>query len=193
MRLNKDFRKINRKYLRIRASKRRKKTLWLDRKSERHVQMMAAMFFIGFILTIAYGFKTLASWSEISQIYFGLAVIFSFIPNNWLPIYYRIRKELKVLLGICALAPFVTGIALLLNYHITTNEVQQFCKVSGYSYQYDDRIIMVTLNNEELNEHIEIRKFSLDKFNFEPDSACYIIKKGIFGINAIHGSSLIPK
>jgi len=153
---------------------------------------MVVMFFIGFLLTIAYGYKTFASWSQISQIYFGLAVIFSFLPSKWLPFIYRIRKELKVILAIFALAPLFTGIALVLNFHIATDKMYETINIAKYQKQYSDKIIIVTLDNKELNKHIEIRKFSLDKYNFEPDSACYLINTGVFGIKTIHDSWLIP-
>ena len=193
MLVNKEYRKLYRRYLLKKAIKKRKITFWLDRKSERHVQIIAAMFFIGFILTIYYSFKTLATWSQISQIYFGLAVLFSFIPPKWLPFIYRIRKELKILLGVCALAPFITGLVLMLNFHITVNKSIQTYKVSDYQFLYYERIVMVELESKEINRHVEIRKFPLDEFNFEPDSAAYNIHNGIFGFKVVQDAWLIPK
>jgi hypothetical protein len=175
------------------AIKSRRISLWLDRKSERHIQIMAAMFFIGFLLTIAYGFKTLATWSQISQIFFGLAVLFSFIPSNWLPFIYRVRKELKVLLGVCALAPLFTGIILLLNFHVSTNKSIIIDKVVSYDVNYTDKIILVNLEDEYLNKHIEIRKFSMEQFRFDPDSAGFFIHRGCFGLKTVHNPWLIPK
>jgi hypothetical protein len=52
---------------------------------------------------------------------------------------------------------------------------------------------MVDIENKILNKHLEIRKFSLDKFNFEPDSAAYEIHKGFMGIKSVNDSWLIPK
>lgn len=174
------------------AVKRRRISLWLDRKSERHIQMMAAMFFIGFLTSIIYGFYTLATWSKISQIFFALAVLFSFIPNNWLPFIYRVRKELKVLLAICALAPFVTGMALLINFHISIHQEIVVEKVTNYTYNYADRIIFVEVESEELNRYYEIRKFSMDQFNFEPDSVQFDIRSGCLGLKTVHNPKLIP-
>ncbi len=191
MQLNNRYRKLYKRYLQNQA-KRRRITLWLDRKSERHIQIMAIMFFIGFFLTLVYGYKTLASWSQISQIYFGLAVIFNFIPSKWLPFIYRIRKELKVILAIFALSPFFTGIVLLLNFYISTDKMNQTINIAEYNQLYYDEYVIVKLDDDEMNKHIEIRKFSLDKYNFEPDSACYLIHTGVFGIKSIHDSWLIP-
>ncbi len=190
---NKEYKKLYRKYIRKQADKKRKITLWLNRRSERHIQIIAAMFFIGFVLIVYFGFKTLATWGQITQIFIGLAVLFSFMPAKWLPFIYRIRKELKVLLGICALAPFLTGIILMINFYITSDETIYTIKITDYQTFYSDRIVEVVLEDKELNKHFEIRKFSIDKYDFEPDSAVFDIRKGIFGLDAVHNSWLLPK
>lgn len=174
------------------AIKKHRMNLWLDRKSERHIQLMAALFIGGFMLIIAYGYKTLATWSQISQIFFGLAVVLSFIPNNWLPFIYRARREMKILLAIAALAPFLTGLSLMINYHFTVNKTVQIEKVISYKYNYTDRIILVEVENKELNKHIEIRKFTMDKYALEPDSAAFNIHTGCFGLKTVHAPWLIP-
>ncbi len=193
MLINKEYRKLYRRYIRKRANKKRKITLWLDRKSERHIQLIASMFFIGFLLIVFFGFKTLATWSQIVQIFIVFAVFFSLIPAKWLPFIYRLRKELKVLLSVCALAPFFTGLAMMINFYVTTNETIYTVKISNYYTFYSDRIVLVVLEDKELNKHIEIRKFSLDKYNFEPDSAVFEIRKGILGFRVMHNSYLTQK
>lgn len=175
------------------VNRRRKKTLWLDKKSNRHVQIMAATLFVGFFLILIYGIKTIATWRVISWIYIGFAILFSQIPAKWMPLIYRVRKELKVLLAICALAPFSTGLFLVINFYITTNETVQSVKVTNFYYSYSENIIEVELDSEILNKHIEIRRFPLDKYNFEPDSVVYTIKRGVFGFNVIDDAWLKPK
>jgi len=193
MLVNKEYRKLYRKYIRKEASNRRKISLWIDRKSERHVQIMAAMFIVGFLLVIAYGYETILSWSKISQIYFGFAVVFGLMPANWLPFIYRIRKELKVLLGICALAPFFTGLVLMFNYHIPIVKYQQTFKVVQYKCEYENNLIMVELDNEKMNNHFEIRKFPMNECKHKPDSAVYLLQKGCFGLTVVKNSWLIPQ
>lgn len=190
---NREYKMLYRNLIRKDANRKRKNTLWLDQRSEKHIQIMAALFFIGFLLTIAYGFKTLLTWGQISQLFFGCAVIFSLLPVKILPVIYRIRKELKIILGVGALAPFVTGLVLMLNFHFSHVYEIQTTKVIYYQFQYSERIIMVDIENKILNKHLEIRKFSLDKFNFEPDSAAYEIHKGFMGIKSVNKSWLIPK
>jgi len=190
---NKIYKKLYRKTLQNYVAKRRLHSLWLDRRSERHIQIMAAQFFIGFFLTIGYGYKTLLTWTQISQIYFGLAVVFSFIPINWLPHIYRIRKELKILLGVCALAPLFTGLVLISNFYIGSLDSKQTVKVINYHFHSDEQIVTVDLENNELNKHLEIRKFPLDKLKSEPDSAVFIIYKGVFGIKIVHDSWILSK
>lgn len=193
MPLSREYRKIYRRFLMRDAIKKHRFNLWLDRKSERPIQLMAALFFSGFILSIAYGYKTLASWSQISQLFFALAVLFSFLPKSWLPFIFRVRRDMKILLCIAALAPFATGLVLMLNYHVTVKSVTQIEKVINYKYNYTDRIILVELENEELNKHVEIRKFSMGKYAIEPDSAVFLINTGCFGLKTIHDPWLIPK
>ncbi len=193
MLINKQYRKLYRSYMRKQYLHKRQISLWLDRKSDRHIRMMAALFFMGFILTLAYGYETLLTWSGISQIFAAFAVIFSFIPRTWLPFIYRVRKELKVILGVFALAPFFTGVFLMLNFHICIQKKTETYKITNYKIDYGEQMVLVSLENPMLNKHLEIRKFPLSKNKFEPDSASYEVCKGIFGIKSVHNSRLIPK
>lgn len=191
--LKNNRRSFNRHFYNSKATRRRKKSLWLDRKSDRHIQVMALMLFVGFFLIIIYGIKTIVTWRVISWIYIGFAVLFSQIPSKLLPFIYRIRKELKVLLAICALAPFFTGMFLVVNFYFTTNGYVQSFKVVDFYYSYSENFIEVDLDNKVFNKHIEIRRFSLDKYDFDPDSAVYILKKGVFGFDVVDDAFLKPK
>ena len=153
---------------------------------------MAVMLFVGVFLILIYGIKTVATWRVISWIYIGFAVLFSQIPIKWMPFIYRIRKELKVLLAICALAPLFTGLFLVINFYFTTSYTIQSVKVIDYYYSYSENIIEVQLDSDILNKHKEIRRFPLDKYNFEPDSIVYVFRRGVFGFNTVGDAWLKP-
>ena len=172
------------------AKQHSKKSLWFDKNSERHIQIMALMLFLGFFAIIFYGFKTIISWRIVSWIYIGFAVVFSQIPNRWLPVVYRIRKEMRVMLVVFALSPLFTGLFLVINYYFSSHKIEQTILVVNYSYY--DNTIEVELDDEELNKHIEIRRFQHNKFDFKPAYAVYTIGEGVFGFNVITNAYLKP-
>jgi hypothetical protein len=142
---------------------------------------MAILFFFGIMTIAIIGIPTLLSWIQISRIYIIWVIIFSLIPYRMLPQIYSVRKELKILLAVCALGPVITALILLINFAVVLNVSDEKYKVESYTVFYDDHLIEVNLENNIFENQTEIRRFSTDKFPFEPDSAAYLIKTGLFG------------
>lgn len=190
-------RKTYRKYMRQKnlreAIKKQKQHAWINKKTERQIQYIVLMFFIGLLLTGFYGTSTLLTWNFIIRIYLSLAFIFSFIPLKILPLIYKIQPEIKLLLAVCGLAPFIIGISLTINYNFSSFNNTAIYKIEKFDVSYDEHIIQVQLENKQLKKHKELRKFSTDKFHFVPDSAAYLVYKGCLGIDVVKDSYLIKK
>lgn len=169
-----------------------KKPLWIDRKLDRHIQIMALLFFIGFALIIGIGSKTLTTWNIISRLFFAIAVITSFTPKSWLPVIYRFRKEMKVLLTLFALTPMITGMILLANFTILTEKKFDSYNVINTIYYPNDYLFKVVLEDNKFEKNYQLRTFSLDNYNFRPDSAHYEIGTGIFTFKVIRNKYLTP-
>jgi len=182
---------LYRKWLILKAKHKRELIIGLNKKMEIHIRWIAFLFFLGSIGIAVFGIPTLLSWMQISRIYILWAIIFSFIPLGMLPKIYSVRKELKILLVVCALAPIFTALILVLNFVVAVKVSDEIYKVESYHVYYSDHLIEVNLENNIFENQTEIRRFSTDKFPFEPDSAAYLIKTGIFGFKVASHPRLI--
>jgi hypothetical protein len=151
--------------------------------NEGYIQIIAFLFFISAFLVLIFGIKTLVSWRVVSWIYVLFVIFYSVILKKFLN--KKISKVLKILFITCGLSPISTGLFLVLNFYVYTNKTKEAVKITNFEILQFDNIIFVELEDTELNKHIEIRKFDMDKYNFKPDSAIYIIKKGIFGLRTV--------
>ncbi|MFA6401604.1 MAG: hypothetical protein WCX31_08265 [Salinivirgaceae bacterium] len=185
------YKKLYRRWLILQARNKREQIIGLNKKMEMHIQWMAILFFVGIIAIAIIGIPTLLSWIQISRIYIIWAIIFSLIPHRMLPKIYSVRKELKILLAVCALAPVFTALVLVLNFAVVLNVSDEKYKVESYNVYYSDHLIEVNLENNIFENQTEIRRFSTDKFPFEPDSASYRIKTGLFGFKVATHPRLI--
>ncbi|MBI9069809.1 MAG: hypothetical protein JEZ09_21120 [Salinivirgaceae bacterium] len=187
----KTYRKLQRKFYLREAIKNQKKQQWLNKKTERQIQLIVSLFFIGLIVSGIYGTNTLLSWNYIFRIYLAIALILSFLPISIFPLIYKIQYELKILLVVCGLSPFLLALILSLNYTFSTFSHIETYKVKEFNVYAADRQIMVVLENNALQKHKEIRMFSSDEFHFAPDSAAFEIQEGLFNIQVVKNSYLI--
>jgi len=160
---------------------------------DRHIQVMALLFFAGIALIIGIGSRTLATWTTISRIYVAFAVLTHFIPRKKLPVIYRVRKEMKTIFTIFALSPLLTGLVLLANYSIITEHHRECYKIERTIHYSNDYIFKIELEEAVFDQFKSVRNFSSDKFKFTPDSACYDIGRGIVGMKVVKSSWLVPK
>ncbi len=170
----------------------RRKSLWINRKTENHIRFIAILFFVGIGLIVSIGSRTLLSWNIISRIFFAFAVITSFLPKRFFPVLYRVRKELKILFTVCALSPMLTGGILLVNYSFLTNISTEAYKIESVKRYSNDYMFTIYLENNKLENFQSIRSFSSDDYPFRPDSAHYIIGTGVFNIDVVRKSYLTP-
>jgi hypothetical protein len=161
--------------------------------TEKHAAFIAAMFFIGIFLMVFFGNKTLVTWKFISYIYLLIAVFITILPLKRLPFIYFIRKELKILLTIFGLAPFLTGVLLMLNFIFTDNPVIKTVNVTAYKYYPYDETVEVILDDDFFNQFSEIRKFTAKRLTNTPQAVVYTIKSGLLGMKVIDKSELIFK
>lgn len=167
------------------------KNLWVDRKTDRHALIIALLFFTGFFMVIIFVSETLVTWLGVSRIFALLAVLFSFMPKKSLPLIYRIRKELKVILALFGLAPFFTGLIFTLNFSFSGNAWKETYPVLKLGNYTNKEVIEVVLPEDKYKRFKHIRRFSAHKVNAFPDSVEYTLQKGIFGFVVIDDATLI--
>lgn len=184
--------RIHRKPLKKSIYKNRKKHLWIERKLDRHIQIIALLFFIGFALTISMGSKTLTTWNTISKLFVAIAVVTSFFPKKWFPLIYRFKKEMKALLTLFAITPIITGLVLLLNFTFIKEAKLETYPVSKAIYYSNDYLFKVVLEDDVFEKHYQIRTFSKDDYKLYPESATFEVGKGIFGFKVVKSKCLSP-
>ena len=184
------YRKLRRRLVYQQVNKLHRK-LWLDHRSEKHIQLIAVMFFCGIILVITIGMRTLVSWIVISRIYAGLAVAFSLIPLKFYPLIYRLRKEMKVLFSVFGIGPFLTGLILTINFLFSTASWNEIYTVESINYYPSDHLFEVKLEQNALHIRQELRRFSSDKNMTAPEKVEYQFDQGIFGMKTVMKSHLI--
>ena len=193
MKKNHFYKKLYRQWLRNKATNRIVQEQFDRKKAEPHIQAMVIIFFVGLIFIAIYGEKTLISWNTVAVVYIICVFVLSFLPVRWYPIPYRLKRELKALMIYFSLAPFLTGLFLLLNFVITTDKWQQTYKVTSYSIIHEDKIIEVYLENADEISHFQLRRYSTKMYNFAPDSVVYEVHKGIFKVKVIKDITPIRK
>jgi len=159
--------------------------------TEKHAAFIAAMFFLGIFLMVFFGNKTLVTWKFISYIYLIIAVLIGVLPLKKLPFIYFVRKELKILLTVFGLAPFFTGLILMINFTFASNITTKTITVTAYKYYPYDETVEVILDDDFINQFSEIRKFTIKELKSTPKTAVYTIKTGLLGMKIIDNSELI--
>ncbi len=164
-----------------------------DKQLERQVQLIVVLFMAGMVLGYLFGIKTLLSWWQISRFYALLAVLAYFIPKAILPTIYKRFAELKILLAVFGLAPFLTGLLLTINYGFADTPFTEHYKVTHAEYFVSDQIVEIELEKHTYQSFYELRRVPMPTQDiFTPDSAIIYAANGAFGIAVYKKVELIP-
>jgi hypothetical protein len=165
--------------------------IWFNRRLERHAQFIAAIFFIGVFLIICVGNYTLIKWMTISRIWIAISMVIIFLPKQFFPVVYLLHKELKLLLALFGIGPFLTGLFLLLNFLIVVESKNEVFPVTKSVYIYSDQLMEVSFMIGDMEPHRESRRIETKSVYQKPVSVAYQINTGIFKIKTLRDGELI--
>lgn len=152
-------------------------------------------FFIGFTLCVAFYSYTLISIFELSQLMVAFAIIGFFVPLKYYRKWFHFIKYEMIIFNILGVAPFLTGLFLVLNFTFISNAHTHMYRIEKVYFEGDVHFksMGVVLENNFFSGERKIVELT-DVHPQEILNKQFLkitISEGVFGFNVIKEKVLI--
>lgn len=158
-------------------------------RSYNFIVLMAAMFFLGFGWCVNYYPETLIPFSTMSKILLFFAVIGLLVPLRYYAKWISFSKYEVILFNILGLAPFLTGLLLLLNYNFTSTKFKHYYSIHRTNIETKEQLQITGLI---LEKNIFSQNYKVIDITYFPESDFekyrfheIIIYNGLLGLKVI--------
>mgnify|MGYP007014083540 FL=1 len=143
-------------------------------------------FFVGLLLTIVLYSITIISFYNVIRFLVGFAIVGFLIPLKYYQKWFQFIKYEMIIFNVMGVAPFLTGLMLLLNFMITLNSSTTTHKIEK-AYFDSGRFVGIVLENNAYAKEDRIVEFS-DKSLIEIKrykTLSITLNKGLFSFDVV--------
>ena len=148
--------------------------------------------FVGVLLIIGLYSITIISFYTITKLLVGFAILGFLIPLKYYHKWFHFIKYEMIIFNIIGIAPFLTGLLLLLNFTIPLNTTITDYKIEKIYFD-DSQSMVVVLESKIFSEEqriVESSNKSPIKINGK-NTLRLTLSKGLFGFDVVEGRELI--
>jgi len=144
------------------------------------VYLTVILFFVGNTLAAVYGFQTIISLMEYSQISVLTIVISFLIQNYFFKTIFTMKKMEYLMVSVFGVGPLLTAIVLILNYHIHLDQKIEIVRIDKIMYEGPyQRFLAEGLPCEH---HPDLCKIHIEDLDLEVGMEVEVtVAKGLFG------------
>lgn len=149
-------------------------------------------FFVGFLFIVGCYYTTLIDIYNISKIMVGFAIIGFLIPLKYYQKWLHFIKYEMIIFNVIGVAPFLTGLFLVLNFMFASNFTTTTHKIEKFFFD-EGQLIGVVLEENAYSEELKIVGFR----DVHPNEIArkkhlkVTLAKGLFGFDVIKERALI--
>tara|TARA_B100000809_G_C15137682_1_gene531440 strand:- start:1485 stop:2036 length:552 start_codon:yes stop_codon:yes gene_type:complete len=148
--------------------------------------------FVGVLLILGLYSITIISFYTITKLLVGFAILGFLIPLKYYHKWFHFIKYEMIIFNIIGIAPFLTGLLLLLNFTIPLNTTTTDYKIEKIYFD-DSQSMVVVLENKIFSEEqriVESSNKSAIKINGK-NALRLTLSKGLFGLDVVNDRELV--